>query len=631
MKTLRMTLLVVGLLTILTGCGVGGGGTNSTTDTKDNKVAHYNYPKINEFSTENIKLASSLEQSEAAMLQAILLINSYIYTDPTKTNFDTFQEKNQKALKAITILEDTIDTTLYWEEMSTSSNSKPSSAVNLGEELISPTPYGGNRPIETIMEKYKVSAQQAMNILEDSVDKIKKDAYNNAASYRKWQKGIEASVQVIKLGGAAVAEGAAVMAAGAATPAVMFVTTAGAFVVMTGEICKTVIDIDHWAAAYTGTEETPMPKLFVPVIDASEIVGVITMENGTDVVIYATDKLADLVKSGGKTISFGKHDIQIRNTVTSLVDLQKNLDLSQYPSMEPGVYITPDGKQIRVPSLPDGFNQIISRLPVEDRLIVVSDGSTIKPPIASPASTEFADSIVVELTSPDGGYIVYRINSGKLDLYTGPITLTETSIIQTYVDMDPYSDDSNHSSVAEYTYTKTGPKNGKWILEDTLIEKYSNEGGSKCYSGSLTLSNGNFTEISSVSKDMQGCNWDESESVTYTGLWTTPPATLIPKHDYPMSIDTSRSNPVTQWGAGGGIGIKTDVAGVKCGYITDAAVRIASIHVGSESSDPSSASWSGSYEAPTPEGYEDENGTSKFQISASTSAGCVRYIYKWDK
>ncbi len=362
-RTIAWITPIILLVFVFNSCG----GSGDEKEVAMNHVVHYHYPNISEFSSENKMLAASLQDTEAALLQAILLTNSYLYTDPSQTDFSTFRQRGQLAIKAMAILQEHISSTLFYEKESTKIVFSRASAPRIGDELVSPTPWGGKRPIKTLMDKYNISAQKAMDILEESAQQISENAYKEPSTYRAWQEGRKAAWEVVKLGGIAVAGGAAVMAA--ATPTAVFVSAAGAYIMFTGQTCKTAVALDHWAAAVTETKEIPMPKIFVPVIDAGEIVSIVTMQNSQEVVLYGTDKLLDLANSGGKTVSFGAHDISVYDTAISLQDIQKDLDLSKYPGMEPGVYITPDGKEIKVMNIPIEYGNIISRLKSQDRLI----------------------------------------------------------------------------------------------------------------------------------------------------------------------------------------------------------------------------------------------------------------------
>lgn len=69
---------------------------------------------------------------------------------------------------------------------------------------------------------------------------------------------------------------------------------------------------------------------------------------------------------------------------------------------------------------------------------------------------------------------------------------------------------------------------------------------------------------------------------------------------------------------------------IPCGFGTASKLAlIDGVSVGWRAIDPSSASATGTFTAPS-FGYAGSTVTNKFQIKASTRGGCVRYIYQWN-
>ncbi|RLA77174.1 MAG: hypothetical protein DRG78_17825 [Epsilonproteobacteria bacterium] len=254
-------------------------------------------------------------------------------------------------------------------------------------------------------------------------------------------------------------------------------------------------------------------------------------------------------------------------------------------------------------------------------------------PTATPMEPEFTDSVTVSLVSPDGGYLFYSIDGGSWIEYSGSITLTESATIYAYADSDPLDPNALISEYVAFSYSKVesevivDPNSGQWVLSDTIIDK-APDGSNTCYNWYSTLTSGSYSGTSFISTSV--CNWKKNESITFTASWSPPPPTLVPDGNYTMSANISRSNPVTEWGADDYIGLNMDQYDVDCGFGTASSIGITDgwMKVGWRASNPSTISWSGSFEAPS-HGYAGSGETNKFQIKTNTRSGCVRYIYEW--
>ena len=150
---------------------------------------------------------------------------------------------------------------------------------------------------------------------------------------------------------------------------------------------------------------------------------------------------------------------------------------------------------------------------------------SMRPPLASPSDTDFKEKLNVTLSSPDGGYIVYRINGGSSEIYSAPIALTETSKIEAYADKDPYSKNSVSSASASFQYTKveTAKPSGCWVLSKVIPINGCSFYKHECYTVNCSGGNGSW----SIHKSGSSCS-NRVKAKSGSGSYSVPPATLIP-------------------------------------------------------------------------------------------------------
>lgn len=193
----------------------------------------------------------------------------------------------------------------------------------------------------------------------------------------------------------------------------------------------------------------------------------------------------------------------------------------------------------------------------------------------------------------------------------------------------PDAINQNVAIVAPDNGTLPDPITGSsWQLAEVISYTDPFLNSNACYQVSVNLSDGSYDATTSVSDSV--CNWRYSESIGFTGSWTSPPDTLIPGESYAASMNLSRTNPVDQWTADEYIYMNMDKADLECGYATASQQHIntESVAVGWRESAPSSDSWAGTFEAPAL-GYAGSSATKKFQIIAGGAGACMRYIYEW--
>jgi hypothetical protein len=171
-----------------------------------------------------------------------------------------------------------------------------------------------------------------------------------------------------------------------------------------------------------------------------------------------------------------------------------------------------------------------------DMKLSLSD--SMRPPTASPPDTEFSDRIDVTLSSPDGGYIVYRINGGALAIYSAPITLTATDKIETYADKDPYNKNAVSSKVATFQYTKVNAdrKTGRWVLTKVIPIDGCSFYKHECYTVNCSTGEGSWQ----VQKSASSCS-NSVKAKSGSGAYSVPPAALIPGETIKLTTSASGS------------------------------------------------------------------------------------------
>lgn len=413
--------LILGASFTFVSCG-GSSTSSDVVDTVEETTLTFPYPDLESLSEENIALAKSLEETHAALLQATLLTNSYIFVDPTETDFETFELRHQKAIDATRILIEKIDIAIEKEAADTAKNILIANQKSLNvqvseateatdsETIVSFSPTEGTRPVKDILDVMKIGAEESMDILAGSTYQLPFDDYIEPSQVKVsvWRERLNAAYELVSLGGIAILGGAAVMTPGLSTVAVAGAATTG-WITFTGQTMKMVVALERWIAAENGavfeSELPTYPTVFVPVIDIAETIGIVTMSNGYSAVLYVNEKLKDLAYSGGTSVTYGAHDIKVDQSVTNMElyeSLLPKVNPDDFPAVAaPSNYITVDGESFLVEGLPTAYRLILSHLTKEDWIQFLDyDGSC--PMIYDP------------LLDPDNDY-AYNININDID------------------------------------------------------------------------------------------------------------------------------------------------------------------------------------------------------------------------
>ena len=104
-------------------------------------------------------------------------------------------------------------------------------------------------------------------------------------------------------------------------------------------------------------------------------------------------------------------------------------DITQSTSVTAYAKTILDGKTILSEEVAAEYTMCASNEELVDGVCVEPVEPIMLPPTASPMEPEFTDSVVVTLTSPEGGTILYAIDDGEWTTYTTPITLTDSATI----------------------------------------------------------------------------------------------------------------------------------------------------------------------------------------------------------
>lgn len=160
----------------------------------------------------------------------------------------------------------------------------------------------------------------------------------------------------------------------------------------------------------------------------------------------------------------------------------------------------------------------------------------MRPPIASPADTKFNDHLSITLSSPDGGYIVYRVNGGALQIYSAPIDLKAASVIEAYADKDPHNKSPMASEVATFQYTKekVDKKAGRWVLAKVIPINGCSFYKSDCYTVNCSGGSGSWK----IHKSGSSCS-NRVKAKSGSGAYSVPPKSLTPGEVVRLSTSVS--------------------------------------------------------------------------------------------
>lgn len=321
--------------------------------------------------SEYTQMSNSLAKTTAALLQAILTTNSFLYTDIDITSLETFQLRKTEADKALSLLETyAAETESILNRMNATMGSQSlqiKAAQSLRPEDVLATVSSGpaNKQLQTLMQQYKVNAKSAKEILDNAMTGLSSqynkqaEFYNTAARTATLVKE-GAGLSLTLLGGVATAGGVtgtlSVLQAGklliTGADAALKVSKAGVELI-TGKDLKQP----------TGTVGAVMTTLS----DASEIIAFTDLFNWKDKadrisnVVNISLKANDVIQDG--ELNLGAHSLNLTKILRDLSDWIP----TELPSTLSGSYKIA-GKPVVVKTLPENLTQVIETLPETQRV-----------------------------------------------------------------------------------------------------------------------------------------------------------------------------------------------------------------------------------------------------------------------
>jgi|GEM_PF-2602766 len=325
-------------------------------------------------------LNHSLSTTTGALVQAILTVNSFLFTDISVTDLETFKFRKLEADFALSMLqkhaEETENLITEAAAIAQSASSEKDSqdktnraVLNPNDVLVTVASGPANQQIKTLMTKYKVGAIEAKKILDDALADLTSQ-YNDEA---KFYDTATRTATLVKEGAALslIVTGAAVTAGGAAGS--LGVIDA-ATTLITG--IDGAIKVSQAGVELIAGKEVKMPSgaagaIITGFADASEIIGIFGLSKWGE----TTDRIGNIytivekVRGGlqEKSINLGANAYEVSQGNWSKL-AWADLDLLQkIPVTLPGTYRIA-GIETTVKAIPQTVKNILDRLPSADKV-----------------------------------------------------------------------------------------------------------------------------------------------------------------------------------------------------------------------------------------------------------------------
>jgi hypothetical protein len=367
------------------------------------------------------QMSESVAKTSGALLQAILTVNSFLYTDFSSTTIETVRSRKLEADNALNSL---IKYAAASEAIIAAGSPKQAAATALSPEDVLATVASGpsNKQIKTLMNTYGVNAKKAQLILNTAMAGLESAAWNNEADLNN--KAANAATLVKETASLTLTVAGTVVTAGGVTG----VLTAGqaATAIISG--ADGVIKVTKSGLELVTGKEVLLPdgskaSMIITTVSAvSDLIslkdlGSLVKEKGltgivTDVgsVYTITSKIVDGFID--KTVTLGPVKVDISNglSVGSSVDTGyingKLGGAADAPSTMPGTYKI-NGVKTVVTATPDTMTKAISVLPATDKV----DQVKITGPAATSPSTSTASIVGSWNTGVSFNMNQYNFNS----------------------------------------------------------------------------------------------------------------------------------------------------------------------------------------------------------------------------
>jgi len=329
---------------------------------------------------------TSFGKTSGALLQAILAVNSVLFTDNSVTSLETFKLRKAKADKALDILatyaketESIIDSGSY------SSKSFKTKSLDLSPDAVLATVSSGpaNKQIKTLMTKYQVNAHEAKTILDNAMSGLI-SSYNKDADF--YDKATKTATLIKEGAGLSLTIAGSIVTAGGVTGSLALGEAAITLITGTDGIIKvTKAGLELVLGKDLKQPSGTVGAIATILSDTSEIISFNSLKKWTD----ASDKISNVFNIAlkindalqDKTLNLGAHTIDISNLNQDTSSLISN----NIPTTLTGIYKI-FGQSVNVKTLSDIVNNIINALPEEDKVNLINS-------IASPVPTSTPTAI----------------------------------------------------------------------------------------------------------------------------------------------------------------------------------------------------------------------------------------------
>lgn len=400
---------------LLTGCSGGGSGSSSGTggtDAAATPTISLNYTQGDmvgktEFYTQ---MSQSVANTSGALLQAILAVNSFLFTDCKATDLETFKSRKLEADKALDTLAKYAEET---ETLIAVSSPKQVAAIALSPDEVLATVSSGpsNKQIKTLMTTYKVNAKAAKEILDSAMSGLissydkEADFYNKAALTANLVK--ESSGLALTIAGTVVTAGGVSGALAATDAACAIISGADGVIKVTKSglelaIGKEITIPDGSKASMIMTSVSTVSDIIAFKDMGKLLTDSLTTAENVGNVYTISSKIVDGFTD--KTITLGglKVDISDGLSIGSSVDVgyinSAIGGMLDAPSTMPGTYKV-NGVQKVVSTMPETMNKALNVLPAADKVdqVKIADNATtpIVPTIAG-STTSYGSCTLTE-------------------------------------------------------------------------------------------------------------------------------------------------------------------------------------------------------------------------------------------
>lgn len=324
-------------------------------------------------------VSDATAKTTGALLQAILAVNSVLYTDPTVSHIDTFTARKEAADNALSILEKYVQEAEAVLAADTRSARRTAARALNPEDVLATVAAGPvTGQLKTLMSKYGVGAREAKTILDNAMAGLSSE-YNNSANFydkaaRTAQLVKEGSGLALTLVGTAATAGAAGGALTLGEATITLITGTDGVV----KVTKAGMELIKGADIQLPDGSTASAVL-TTLSDTSELISFADLRKWGDLsqaipnVVNITLKTNDALQDG--ELNLGAHTFRLKplaKPVSSAVTDKLAPPQGTIPSTMTGKYRI-EGKAVEVTAQPQPVKDVIAMLPPEDRLAEIAN------------------------------------------------------------------------------------------------------------------------------------------------------------------------------------------------------------------------------------------------------------------